>query len=103
MNVIIIGSGYVGLVSGACFAEFGADVTCIDIDINKIEQLKKGNIPIFEPGLEEMVQRNLNQGKLNFTNVLDNVVGEADLIFIAVGTPSRHEDGHTDLSYVYQA
>ncbi|MGK0297627.1 MAG: UDPglucose 6-dehydrogenase [Gammaproteobacteria bacterium] len=103
MNVVIIGSGYVGLVSGACFAEFGADVTCIDIDVDKIEQLKKGNIPIFEPGLEEMVQSNLNQGRLNFTSELDNVIGEADLIFIAVGTPSRHGDGHADLSYVYQA
>jgi UDPglucose 6-dehydrogenase len=86
-----------------CFAEFGADVTCIDIDVDKIEQLNKGNIPFFEPGLEKMIQSNVKQGKLTFTNVMDNVIGEADLIFIAVGTPSRNGDGHADLSYVYQA
>jgi len=103
MNVVIIGSGYVGLVSGVCFAEFGADVTCIDIDVDKIEQLNKGTIPFFEPGLEKMIQSNVKQGKLTFTNVMDNVIGEADLIFIAVGTPSRDGDGHADLSYVYQA
>ncbi len=103
MKVSIIGSGYVGLVSGTCFSEFGADVTCIDIDSNKISKLNKGEIPIYEPGLDELVAKNVSQGRLKFTDKYDDVIGNSDLIFIAVGTPSRHGDGHADLSYVFQA
>ena len=103
MNVTMIGSGYVGLVSGACFAEFGANVTCLDVDTKKIERLRAGEIPIYEPGLENLVEKNVNQGRLQFTDRYDDVIGNSDLIFIAVGTPSRHGDGHADLSYVYQA
>ncbi len=103
MKVVIIGSGYVGLVSGTCFAEFGAQVTCIDTDKQKIDLLNNGKIPIYEPGLEELVRSNLDNGKLNFTNEYGEIVGESDLVFIAVGTPSRRGDGHADLSYVFQA
>jgi len=103
MNVVMIGSGYVGLVSGACFSEFGNNVTCIDIDKTKINALNKGNIPIYEPGLDELVEKNREQGFLSFTSEYSNIIGDADLIFIAVGTPARHGDGHADLTYVYQA
>jgi UDPglucose 6-dehydrogenase len=103
MKVAMIGSGYVGLVSGACFAEFGAEVTCIDVDSSKIRRLQDGIIPIYEPGLEDLVENNIKQGRLNFTDEYSEIIGESDLIFIAVGTPSRHGDGHADLSYVYQA
>ena len=103
MNVTMIGSGYVGLVSGACFAEFGADVTCLDVDTGKIARLKAGEIPIYEPGLENLVKKNVAQGRLKFIDSYTGVIGASDLIFIAVGTPSRHGDGHADLSYVYQA
>ena len=103
MNVAMIGTGYVGLVSGACFAEFGADVTCIDVDQNKIDMLNKGEIPIYEPGLQDLVVRNAGQQRLRFTTSFAEAVGEADLVFIAVGTPSRHGDGYADLSYVYAA
>jgi UDPglucose 6-dehydrogenase len=103
MNVTMIGSGYVGLVSGACFAEFGADVTCLDVDTGKIARLKAGEIPIYEPGLENLVKKNVAQGRLKFIDSYTDVIGASDLIFIAVGTPSRHGDGHADLSYVYQA
>ncbi len=99
----MIGSGYVGLVSGACFSEFGADVTCIDVDSAKIKRLNQGVIPIYEPGLEDIVKKNVKQGRLKFTDQYADVIGESDLIFIAVGTPSRHGDGHADLSYVFQA
>ncbi len=103
MNVVMIGSGYVGLVSGACFAEFGATVTCIDVDQNKIDQLNAGKIPIYEPGLDDLVARNVAAGRLQFTTEYDPAVGAADLVFIAVGTPTRRGDGHADLVYVYEA
>jgi len=103
MNVVMIGSGYVGIVSGACFAEFGASVACIDVDEQKTEALRRGNIPIYEPGLQALVQRNVDQGRLRFSTVLGDAVSDADLVFIAVGTPSRRGDGHADLSYVYAA
>jgi UDPglucose 6-dehydrogenase len=103
MNVVMIGTGYVGLVSGACFADFGADVVCVDIDPGKIERLRRGEIPIYGPSLDELVARNAGAGRLNFTTDLASAVREADLVFIAVGTPSRHGDGHADLSYVYSA
>jgi len=103
MNVVMIGSGYVGIVSGACFAEFGANVACIDVDEQKIEALRGGKIPIYEPGLQALVQRNVDQGRLRFSTALGEAAGDADLVFIAVGTPSRRGDGHADLSYVYAA
>jgi UDPglucose 6-dehydrogenase len=103
MRISIIGSGYVGLVSGACFADFGHHVTCIDTDQGKIERLNKGEIPIFEPGLDEIVARNAAQGNLAFTTELQEAVRASSAVFIAVGTPSRRGDGHADLSYVYQA
>ena len=103
MNVVMIGSGYVGLVSGACFAEFGAHVTCIDVDRKKIDQLNAGGIPIYEPGLDDLVDRNVTAGRLAFTTEYDPAIGEADLVFIAVGTPTRRGDGHADLVYVYEA
>ena len=103
MKVVMVGTGYVGLVSGACFSELGAKVTCVDKDIDKIESLNQGHIPIYEPGLDEIVKRNLASGRLVFTSDLSNAAQEADLIFIAVGTPSRRGDGHADLKYVYSA
>ena len=103
MNVAMIGSGYVGLVSGACFAEFGASVTCIDVDQAKIDQLNAGKIPIYEPGLDDLVARNVAAGRLQFTTEYDSIVEAADLVFIAVGTPTRRGDGHADLVYVYEA
>ena len=99
----MVGAGYVGLVSGACFAEFGADVTCIDIDSDKIGKLREGVIPIYEPGLAELINKNREQGRLAFRDGYDESIAECDLIFIAVGTPARHGDGHADLKYVYQA
>jgi UDPglucose 6-dehydrogenase len=98
----MIGAGYVGLVSGACFADFGHQVTCIDKDAAKIAALKRGEIPIFEPGLAELVESNVRQGRLEFAAETSRA-GEAEAIFIAVGTPSRRGDGHADLSFVYQA
>jgi UDPglucose 6-dehydrogenase len=104
MKIAIIGTGYVGLVSGTCFSEFGHQVTCIDKEENKITALKNGQIPIYEPGLDEMVKNNVEAGRLTFTTELSEGVGEADAIFIAVGTPtSRRGDGYADLSYVYAA
>jgi len=101
MNVVMIGSGYVGLVSGACFAEFGANVVCIDKDEAKINALLDGIIPIFEPGLDDLVKRNVDAGRLTFSLALKHAVKNADLVFIAVGTPTRRGDGHADLKYVY--
>lgn len=101
MKVVVIGTGYVGLVSGACFADFGHQVTCIDKDSSKIDALKKGSIPIFEPGLDDLVRNNADGGRLRFSTDAKDVVGEADIVFIAVGTPARRGDGHADLSYVY--
>ena len=99
MNVAVVGTGYVGLVSGACFAEMGVHVTCVDIDEAKIESLRNGNIPIYEPGLDEMVKRNANEGRLQFTTKLKEVIDDVELVFSAVGTPPD-EDGSADLKYV---
>ncbi len=99
----MIGTGYVGLVSGACFADFGHHVTCVDKDGDKIASLRRGEIPIFEPGLDALVASNVKAGRLDFTTDLTAPVAEADAVFIAVGTPSRRGDGHADLSYVYVA
>ena len=101
MKITIIGTGYVGLVSGTCFAEFGVNVTCVDKDINKINNLKKGIIPIFEPGLDELVKKNISSKRLFFETNLKQSIKGSDAIFIAVGTPSRKLDGHADLSFVY--
>ncbi|WP_309605537.1 UDP-glucose/GDP-mannose dehydrogenase family protein [Phenylobacterium sp.] len=103
MHVAMIGTGYVGLVSGACFADFGHTVTCIDRDVSKIERLNAGGIPIFEPGLDLLVAQNIKAGRLFFTTDATEAVRKADAVFIAVGTPSRRGDGHADLSYVYAA
>ena len=103
MNVVMIGSGYVGLVSGACFAEFGANVVCVDKDESKINALLSGGIPIYEPGLDDLVKRNIDSGRLGFSLDLKEAVSDADLVFIAVGTPTRRGDGHADLKYVYAA
>jgi UDPglucose 6-dehydrogenase len=103
MRVTMIGTGYVGLVSGACFADFGHVVTCVDKDAGKIERLQKGEIPIFEPGLDDLVEQNVREGRLSFTVDPREAIRGADAVFIAVGTPSRRGDGHADLSYVYAA
>jgi UDPglucose 6-dehydrogenase len=103
MRIAMIGSGYVGLVSGACFADFGHVVVCVDRDESRIEALRRGESPIFEPGLPELIEANVRQKRLSFTTDLVTAVGEADAVFIAVGTPSRRGDGHADLSYVYGA
>ncbi|MFN3559768.1 MAG: UDP-glucose dehydrogenase family protein [Brevundimonas sp.] len=103
MRVAMIGTGYVGLVSGACFADFGHVVTCVDKDPSKIERLEKGEIPIFEPGLEDLVASNVRGGRLSFALDGAEAIRTADAVFIAVGTPSRRGDGHADLSYVYAA
>ena len=103
MNVAMIGSGYVGLVSGACFAEFGATVTCIDVDAGKIRALREGRLPLYEPGLDDLVARNVASGRLAFATGFEPALPQADLVFVAVGTPSRRGDGHADLSYVYSA
>ena len=103
MRIAMIGTGYVGLVSGACFADFGHQVTCVDKDSRKIEALLRGEIPIFEPGLDALVASNVKAGRLAFATDLAGPVAEADAVFIAVGTPSRRGDGHADLSYVHAA
>ncbi|MBX3456722.1 nucleotide sugar dehydrogenase, partial [Ferrovibrio sp.] len=103
MRVAMIGTGYVGLVSGACFSEFGHAVVCVDKNPARIEALEQGEIPIFEPGLEDLVTRNVKAGRLSFTQDITAAMAEADAVFIAVGTPSRRGDGEADLSYVYAA
>ncbi len=103
MRVAMIGTGYVGLVSGVCFADFGHTVTCVDKDPNKIDILNKGGVPIFEPGLEDLVAKNVAEKRLFFTTEITDAVKDADAVFIAVGTPARRGDGHADLSYVYAA
>src|SRR5438045_3283348 len=103
MRIAMVGSGYVGLVSGACFAHFGHDVVCVDKDENKIAALQQGSIPIYEPGLNALVADNVKAGRLSFTTSLSDAVPSADAIFIAVGTPTRRGDGHADLTYVYAA
>src|ERR1700753_2918242 len=103
MRIAMIGTGYVGLVSGACLSEFGHDVVCIDKDTAKVDALKAGRIPIFERGLDEVVAATERAGRLPFTTDMAKAVSEADAVFIAVGTPSRRGDGHADLSYVFAA
>jgi UDPglucose 6-dehydrogenase len=103
MKIAMIGAGYVGLVSGACFSEFGVTVACVDRDEDRIEGLKAGRIPIYEPGLDELVERNLEGNRLSFTTNLEAAMADAEAVFIAVGTPSRRGDGHADLTYVYSA
>ncbi len=103
MRIAMIGTGYVGLVSGACFSEFGIDVACVDKDAAKIASLKAGKIPIYEPGLDDLVERNAKAGRLTFTTDLAAAVAGAEAVFIAVGTPSRRGDGHADLTYVFAA
>lgn len=102
MHIAVIGTGYVGLVSGACFAEFGVDVTCVDVDADKIEKLKNGVIPIYEPGLDQLVEKNVKAGRLHFTTDLGMAVSGAEVVFLAVGTPPK-EDGSPDMSYYQQA
>src|SRR5437870_6210345 len=103
MRIVMIGTGYVGLVSGACFSDFGHHVTCVDKDAAKVDALRAGKMPIFEPGLDELVIRNAEAGRLEFTLDLAQALPQADAVFIAVGTPSRRGDGHADLSYVHAA
>ena len=103
MRITMIGSGYVGLVSGVCFADFGHDIICVDKDAGKIDALQRGEMPIFEPGLEQLVADNVRAGRLSFTTEVEASVAASDVVFIAVGTPSRRGDGHADLSYVYAA
>jgi len=103
MRIAMIGTGYVGLVSGACFSDFGHDVICVDKDDRKIDALRQGKMPIFEPGLDELVDRNVRGGRLAFTTDLEQGMDGAEAVFIAVGTPSRRGDGHADLSYVFGA
>jgi UDPglucose 6-dehydrogenase len=103
MHIAVIGTGYVGLVSGACFSEFGVNVVCVDKDEGKIARLKKGEMPIYEPGLDQLVESNVRAGRLTFSTDLASSVKGADAVFIAVGTPSRRGDGHADLSYVFGA
>src|SRR5947208_8681553 len=102
MHIAVIGTGYVGLVTGACFAEFGVDVTCVDVDASKIEKLNNGIIPIYEPGLDTIVEKNIEAGRLNFTTDLHSAVLEATVVFLAVGTPPK-TDGSPDMSYYQQA
>ena len=101
MNIAIIGTGYVGLVSGTCFAEMGVNVSCVDIDAKKIERLRNGDVPIYEPGLDEMVLRNQREGRLKFTTDLREVLDDVEVVFCAVGTPPD-EDGSADLKYVLE-
>ena len=103
MNITMVGTGYVGLVSGTCFSEFGFNVCCVDKDAEKISNLNKDIVPIYEPGLEDLIKKNKSAGRLTFSNDIDGNIKKSDIVFIAVGTPSRRGDGHADLSYVYQA
>ena len=103
MRIAMIGTGYVGLVSGACFADFGHQVTCVDKDADKIAAMQRGEIPIYEPGLDALVASNVKAKRLDFTAELSLPVDQADAVFIAVGTPSRRGDGHADLTYVHAA
>src|SRR5262245_56136909 len=103
MHVAVLGTGYVGLVSGACLADFGHQVTCIDKDAAKISALSRGELPIYEPGLPDLVRSNAREGRLKFTMALAAPVRQANAVFIAVGTPSRRRDGHAELSFAYAA
>lgn len=103
MKIAMIGTGYVGLVSGVCFSDFGHQVVCVDKDPRKVEMLKNGQVPIYEPGLDTLMEKNVAAGRLSFTGDLAAAVDGADAVFIAVGTPTRRGDGHADLSYVMAA
>ena len=103
MNITMIGTGYVGLVSGVCFSDFGHHVTCVDLSKDKINRLNNGEVPIYEPGLDELMHKNVQANRLTFTTDLASAVAGADAVFIAVGTPTRRGDGHADLSYVMAA
>lgn len=103
MRIGVVGTGYVGLVSGTCFAEFGIEVTCIDKDASKIDKLNRGEVPIYEPGLDDLIEKQVKAKRLHFTTSLKDAVENADAVFIAVGTPPRPEDGHADMTYVYAA
>ena len=103
MKIAMIGTGYVGLVSGVCFSDFGHDVVCVDKDPSKIERLNAGEVPIYEPGLDVLIKKNVDAGRLSFTLDLKAALEGADAAFIAVGTPTRRGDGHADLTYVHQA
>ena len=103
MQIVMIGAGYVGLVSGACFSDFGHNVICVDKDESKIAALRQARIPIFEPGLADLVERNVRAGRLSFTADASSAVPGADVVFLAVGTPSRRGDGFADLSFIYAA
>ena len=103
MKIVMVGTGYVGLVSGACFSEFGFNVTCVDHDAAKIARLEAGEIPIYEPGLDRIVETNVSEGRLTFSTDLKGAVSDASVVFVAVGTPSRRGDGEADLAYVYEA
>src|ERR671938_983513 len=102
MHITVIGTGYVGLVTGACFAEFGVDVTCVDVDREKIARLSEGRVPIYEPGLEQLVAKNTHAGRLRFTTDIGSAVEQALVIFLAVGTPPK-EDGSANLAYIEEA
>lgn len=103
MKITVIGTGYVGLVSGVCFSDFGHDVVCVDKDQNKIERLNAGEVPIYEPGLDDVMARNVQAGRLSFTDDLAGALTDTDAVFLAVGTPTRRGDGHADLTYVFEA
>ena len=103
MKIAVIGTGYVGLVSGVCFSDFGHDVVCVDKDSTKIETLKQGEVPIYEPGLDALMVKNVEAGRLSFSTDLASAIDGAEAIFIAVGTPTRRGDGHADLTYVMAA
>ena len=103
MKITMLGAGYVGLVSGACFSEFGFNVCCVDKDNDKINKLQNNIIPIYEPGLKNLVKKNSDAKRLSFSNNINKNIREADVVFIAVGTPTRRGDGHADLSYVFEA
>lgn len=102
MKIVIVGAGYVGLVSGVCFADFGHEVVCVEKDPRKLDMLGRGEVPIYEPGLDDLLAKNIESGRIQFTNGLADALKGADAVFIAVGTPSRRGDGHADLSYVFQ-
>ena len=103
MKIIMVGAGYVGLVSGVCFSDFGHDVVCVDKDLDKIARLNRGEVPIFEPGLEVLMTKNIQAGRLSVTVDLPSAIDGADAVFISVGTPTRRGEGHADLDYVFAA
>ena len=102
MKIVIVGAGYVGLVSGVCFADFGHEIICVEKDPQKLEMLGRGEVPIYEPGLDDLLAKNIDAGRIQFTNDLAGAMTDTEAVFIAVGTPSRRGDGHADLTYVFQ-